>query len=573
MAFGIPSGGAAARLGTAVLAFGLTLLTACGGSGGSAPAAGAGAGATGGGGAPATPAAATGTVGVTVGDAPADDFDQILLTVTRIVLLADDDEDGSDFVVSEEAIEIDLLALEATTELVGESAEVPAGGYCKIRLEVEQIDLVVLDTDGNRDDAASRAAEVPANGRIDLNPRGCFELEDAGALLVQIDLDARNSFALVETGAGAVRFRPLAFVDVFDGDGNPVTGSDDGEAPGAPRGRGERLSFLAGTVSRLAAPEGDAAFDLCAVQPLNGRRRDVDAEDCLRVAVADETVLFDADAAPTDFAAVTDQDPVVVAGRFGLEAGAGLFLDALLVDVGPRGGFLRRGGVIDADPVDGGFLLVDDDADEALDESDEGAEETDASGETAADETSTDDEAAGEDSNDDAPLAVTVADGALVFARNGELLDGTALRAGAEVRVLGLSQRDERDALTGIVATAIAVDVDDDDEDGDDDASSDAADPFEIEGTVQEIGDAGEFLVLPEDDASQALVCVVADEATEIVVFAEDDDSVESTPGTAASITVGVEIEARGEDVLDECFVAETIVVELPEPEESAADS
>ena len=551
-AFDIQGRTATRSLRAAGLTLLLATLAACGGGG-------SGGGGTGGGdpgGDPGSDPTPTGTVGVTIGDAPADNFDQILLRVSQITLLADEGED--DFVVSDEAIEIDLLALEATTELVGSSAAVPAGEYCKIRLAVDAIDLVLLDSSGGVE--VSEQVVVPANGRIDLNPRGCFELEDAGTLLVQIDLDARNSFAFVDTGSGDVRFRPVAFVDVFDGDGNDVVDGDDGDGgDGAPAGRPERLSFRAGTLRLLTGEAGDDAFDLCGVRPLNGDRPNVDAENCERVTLSDDTAFFDRAAAPTQFGALTDGDELVVGGRLEPDPEGGFLFAALLVDVGPRDGFVRRSGEIFEPIEDGVFFLGDDDRLLSLRPPEiigEGPGATDGVDLLFVDDV----------------LEVTLADGALVFGEGGEILDESALGFGAEVRVMGLGQpsedEDDDGALAGILATAVAVEEEDDD--GEEFGGEDA----ELEGIVQETGGGGDapvqFTVLPEDDDALATVCVLADADTEVVVFSEDDDSAESTPGSVADVVVGTEIEVRGDAEQNDCLVAETIIVELTESDDEA---
>jgi hypothetical protein len=539
-------------------------LAACGGGGSSAPAAApAGGGGAGGAGAPA----ATGTIGVTLGDAPSDAFDQILLTVTRIALLPeDDDEDAEAVVISEETETIDLLALDATTEFLGESDAVPAGEYCKIRLDVERIELTVLAEDGTV--LESRDAELTERGFIDLNPRGCFDLAENGTLIVQIDLDARGS--IVETGTGALKLRPVAFVDVIDPDDDDDT--DVGERP-------ERLTFLLGDVVRLAAPEGDDAFDLCSVRPVT-TRGDGDPEDCERVVVSADTSIFDVDATPIELGGVDDGAPAIVAGRFEAAEDDGFVFDALLIDVGGRETFEIQKGVVLMDVMDGVFPLGDEDdldgigedADDDMEDPDAGdaaegdaADESDdeAGAEGEENGASGDDEAGDGSSDEDPGLPITIADGALIFTRGGEVVDASALVAGTEVRVGGLGEFDDVDRLVGIVATAIAIREDDDDDDED----SDEGPEREVEGVIASLGPGNQVQVSPDDDDSRAEVCIVVNPATDIVIVMDDD---ESMPGTREDVVVGAEIEAFGPGRGNGCLAAKTLIIEIDDDEDDS---
>ncbi|HSG91650.1 MAG TPA: DUF4382 domain-containing protein [Pseudomonadales bacterium] len=465
------------------------LLVACGGGG-----SGSDAVATTGTGSSST----TGSVAVTVGDAPTDAYDEVLLTVSSIELLGGDAPE----VISDEVTTIDLLALDAVTELLGTSDAVPTGSYTKIRLQVDDITLNTLDADGNVVDSVM--ADVPAGGKIDLNPRGPFEVTEDGNLVVQIDISARRSFQATTTGSGMVRFRPVAFVEVFDAD-DP----DDSQKA--------RITFLSGTVTRLAAPEGDTAFDLCDVRRLTGEgANNPPSDSCQRVTLTDGTVLFDADAAPVEFAAIDDMTPVVVAGKL---ADAGL--DALLVDVGDRDGFARVKGSLTADAAAGAFTLMPSDDDDG-------------------------DATSGQD------VSVTVADGALIFDNKGALLDATALVAGARVRAMGLATETEG-VVTALVATALSVASEEESED---------AEAAEYEGTVTAVdGDRIDFAL--EDGSGDA--CLLLAEDTTITLYAEDTEGAESTPGSAADIVVDAMIDATATAGDAECDTALTVVVEAPE--------
>jgi hypothetical protein len=118
--------------------------------------------------------------------------------------------------------------------------------------------------------------QLPANGRIDLNPQGPFEISAGEDLVIQIDFDLARSIKLTTTGSGRYRFRPVVFIDVLD-----QTAS-------------LRLSKLFG---ELLADNDDATdatgrvsdADLCA---------EVNADPCVDVVYADGVEIVGADGVP-----------------------------------------------------------------------------------------------------------------------------------------------------------------------------------------------------------------------------------------------------------------------------------
>ena len=430
----------------------------------------------------------TGSIGITLGDSPVDDFDEINLTVSRVELLGGE----TDVVLSEETVTVDLLALDAATELLLVADDVPAGQYSKIRLQVDRIELVRLDADGNVDGEPVEATLL-ANGKIDLNPRGTFNLTSGGTLIVQLDLDARRSFLAVQTGTGQIRFRPVVFVDVL-GDVDL-----------------RRITFLSGDIARLAAPEGDTAFELCNARRLTGRGPgDRQFDECRPMDLVQESAIFDMDANPIDFTAVDDNAPAVVAGRL-VAAEDGIGFEALMVHLGDRSDFKRITGIVAEDVVEGSFRLVD-------------ADEPEASG-----------------------IDVMVQEGALLFDQHGEILDVSVLVAGTQVRAMGRLLADEETELAQLLATAIAVMVAD-------------VSFEEVVGTITSIDDGRVDLAL-NDDGGSACVQVTAD--TDVQVVGGDDDAATSTAGSIDDLVEGARVEVRGE--LDDggCLTALEVIVEV----------
>lgn len=152
----------------------------------------------------------TGTVGIVITDAPSDDFSKINLTITGVELLGEDTR----AVLFDEATDggsrtVDLLSLTDYADLFVMS-DAQAGSYSKIRLYIDEIELVPHD-----ERMPAIYPKIPANGKIDLNPRQTFTVVGSEILYIHIDIDADKSIHAHSTGNGEYRFRPVVFVDVI----------------------------------------------------------------------------------------------------------------------------------------------------------------------------------------------------------------------------------------------------------------------------------------------------------------------------------------------------------------------
>ena len=151
----------------------------------------------------------TGSVAVLLTDAPIDDFNQFLITVSEISLLGDDGK-VSLFSGNET---IDLLNLNSHSDLFSLTTNIPAGHYYKIRMQVSDPKLLVLDMDGNILETV--VPKMGGNGKLDLNPRGEIVITSGQTLALQLDMDAQKSIHLIQNGNGDYRFRPVVFVDIL----------------------------------------------------------------------------------------------------------------------------------------------------------------------------------------------------------------------------------------------------------------------------------------------------------------------------------------------------------------------
>ena len=293
------------------------LLASCGGGGGS--------GGT---------AQATGSVALLLTDAPADEFDNIMVTVEKAELLSDDGR----VTVMDETKTFDLLEL-TDARVFAIRNDVPAGTYSKIRLTLSRLELIKRDDDGNI--IETYEPKLPGNGKLDLVPEEDFTVVPDGSLVIQIDMDASKSIHIVSAGGGTkYQFRPVVFVDII---GEPVQGN---------------LVRLHGVIRDIDAEDGE--FELCTdeidVNYEDDDQREYDG--CIEVAVEEDTAIFDEGGLPTDFGDLVEGDEATVYGKFRREDDEDddeddgherelddLELVASVIELGEEGTFLTLDGV------------------------------------------------------------------------------------------------------------------------------------------------------------------------------------------------------------------------------------
>jgi len=181
----------------------LLLLASCGGGGG-------------GDGSDAAKLQDTGTVGILLTDKPADLslFTSINATIESVELLGDD-EGSKVTIYSGPPKTYDLLKLTHEAIPFTFKDDVPVGTYCKIRLILSDLELVLTDeTPDDPTDNLTEHPKLPGNGKLDLVARNCFEVGPGEVVTLQIDIDAGNSIHIVENKKG-FNFRPVVFVDVL----------------------------------------------------------------------------------------------------------------------------------------------------------------------------------------------------------------------------------------------------------------------------------------------------------------------------------------------------------------------
>jgi len=329
------------------------------------------------------PAAQTGRVSLLITDGPTDEFDQVNVTLESVSFISEDNGDdsaGHETIVFDESEVINLLALENYSDLLSTTV-IPVGSYSKIRLHVSQVELVKLDGDGNV--VESHIAKLPANGKIDLNPRESFAVTGNGHLIIELDIDANKSIHIVETGNGKVKynFRPVVFINVL--------------------GEEElKLVMLDGVVFE----KSETDFLLCdesLVEP---------DESCFAIEASAQTVTQDDKIDVVIFDSIEDGDIVTVLGKAGTANVAALHIVIYADAAEPQNLAVFSGNATSMVDVSNVFTMVtDDDNDVVL---------------------------------PDTSLDVLLTAGARIFDKFGNIVGSDVLEDGIDVDVFGLAVPD-----------------------------------------------------------------------------------------------------------------------------------
>ena len=248
--------------------FTAAVFTACGG---------------GGGGTSSGSAPASGSVAVMLTDGPYEGLENLFITITKVSLLRADN--GREVVVFDDpGLEVDILSYREYNYLLTVNQEVPVGTYSKVRLEVSDVRAV-------GGDCAVDGIEIKLpSGKIDLNPRGTFQVVEGEALAIRLDIDAKKSFLLHTAGnSGKCIFRPVIFVDI-----KPVDMLD--SCPEVLKGR-------------IVSLEYDSNRSVI------GFFLDLNRGDLLQVSIATDTVIFDENGLPGDKSDIELRKPAYVRGR------------------------------------------------------------------------------------------------------------------------------------------------------------------------------------------------------------------------------------------------------------------
>ncbi len=281
--------------------------------------------------------ATTGTVGLLFTDKATDEFSEIKFHVIEAVLIGGESLDGQHVLFTGgESMDksIDLLKLENFSEPII-FGEVPAGVYTKLRLYIDNLELVPMDG------GSSIFPSLPANGKIDLLDPSGIPVLPGRTLLIELDMEANKAFKITRAGNSMrVNFRPVVKTRFYNGD---IEG-----------GLPYKLARIEGTVAEVYTdPAG--SFRLCDLET---------PDSCIDVNTNSDTSIFDNMGADTDLSTLMETNEVVVIGRYMYDSAADngridpeLF--AFIIEIGGNAAQIR-GSVVSA-PDAGQFLFVADD--------------------------------------------------------------------------------------------------------------------------------------------------------------------------------------------------------------------
>jgi len=296
----------------------------------------------------------TGKVAIVLTDGATDEFCQILATVESIDLLGESDSRTNVFTGPET---VDILAMRNYTDFFAINPEVPIGAYEKVRMTLSDLALVQCDDQGVPESEADwEHPNLPGNGKLDLNPRGTFEVIGGETMVIELDMDMEKSLHVHQTGNGTWQFRPVIFVTIRPDDSKLV------------RVFGEARNI------------GSSTFELCPLEPVSSMDSgsSTPSTECLDVFTDAETGIFDETGTRVDLSSVMSGDLLTAIGFLSVYDDADgdtrmddVRLDAAVVELGDQATFERIVGTVVSAPGNNDLFVFDptplDDATNAID--------------------------------------------------------------------------------------------------------------------------------------------------------------------------------------------------------------
>jgi hypothetical protein len=234
-------------------------------------------------------ATGTGSVALLLTDAPSDIFDKINVTVIKAELMSDNGR----VTIFQGKRTFNLLDL-TDARIFAIREGIPSGSYSKIRLTLKDKGIELVDYNGKKS-----YPKLPGNNKLDLNPRGKFDVVAGATLVIQIDIDANKSIHIVKKGKkDEYNFRPVVFIDI-------VTDTFK-----------ERYVQLRGDIHAINT--ADQSFKLCNTDIPVQTGEDLmkpGSRGCVRVETDNTTSIFDINGMPAAFSALVNGEPATVFGR------------------------------------------------------------------------------------------------------------------------------------------------------------------------------------------------------------------------------------------------------------------
>ena len=271
----------------------------------------------------------TGSVMMLLTDAPSSEFSEINLTITKLELLGG--ELGSVTLFSG-VRKVDLLSLRNFSNLFSMNNDVAPGIYHKIRMYLDDIELVRRNSAGELIETIH--PKLVANGKLDFNPRGDFVVAPGKSLVIQLDMDAEKSVQLVKTGGGNGNkskgknnyiFRPVVFIDIVD---------------------------MVDYGGKLVRVEGDVnSVDMKAQTVEFCNLYKFDGAECVLVSLNSITTVYDENGALITLDQLQSLQRGIAIGYMNVKNGQG-FMNAVALELGPVRAFWHVTGDVTLPPID-----------------------------------------------------------------------------------------------------------------------------------------------------------------------------------------------------------------------------
>lgn len=270
-------------------------------------------------------ASVNGSVMMLLTDAPSEEFSEINMTITKLELLGGDQGNATLFTGMRK---IDLLSLRNFSNLFAMDSNVAPGVYSKIRMHLDDIELVRRDADGEITETIH--PKLVANGKLDFNPRGEFVVAPGKSMVIQLDMDAEKSVHLVKAGGkgkkpATYKFRPVVFIDIVD---------------------------MVDYGGKLVRVEGDVtSVDPLAQTVKICNLKNFDGAECILVTMTDTTAVYGEHGAAVSLENLQQLERGIAIGYMNINNGQG-YMNAVTLELGPARAFWHVKGDVTAPPID-----------------------------------------------------------------------------------------------------------------------------------------------------------------------------------------------------------------------------
>lgn len=223
-------------------------------------------------------------LGVVLTDAPSDDIEQLLVTITKIELVGQEQT----FTVFKGEERVDFAQLTDFLELFNITSVAP-DIYSAVRIEMRDVTIVAEDASGV---LVETTVALPSN-IIEIAPQEPFTVAQGQVMFLKIDFDIDKALAMLAEDGSELVLQPVIFVEF-------------GEQLSA-----NRFVRLRGIVEQTYA-DGARICDTQLISEVDTKRRALGA--CADIKVDLQTGFFGTDVLPLSYMEMVEGDEVMVVG-------------------------------------------------------------------------------------------------------------------------------------------------------------------------------------------------------------------------------------------------------------------